>query len=262
MQTVAILGGGRMGEALVAGLCRGDVDVVVVERYPERAAQLTSAYGVRAVEVADAVAAGTLVVAVKPQDVDALLDSLAPHVGREHLVVSVAAGITTSRIEARLAEGVPVVRCIPNTPALVNEGMTAVAAGAHAGEAHLATAEALLGAVGRVVRVPESQLDAVTALSGSGPAYFFLVAEALIEAGVLVGLPRPLAAELVVQTALGSATLLRASDSSPAELREAVSSPAGTTVAALRELETHGLRAALLAAVAAAAERSAELGRG
>ncbi len=180
----------------------------------------------------------------------------------EHLVVSVAAGITTAHIERALPDGVAVVRCMPNTPALVDEAMTAVAAGVHADEAHLAIAESLLGAVGKVVRVPESQLDAVTALSGSGPAYFFFLVEAMIDAGILLGLPRALAADLIVQTAIGSAVMLRDSGEHPVQLREAVTSPGGTTIAAIRELEVHGVRAALLAAIEAACRRSAELGAG
>lgn len=260
---VAILGGGKIGEALLAGLVRTahePSEVVVSERYPDRADYLADTYGVRVVPAAEAAVAGVLVVAVKPQDVDAVLADIAPVVGTDQLVVSVAAGITAERLEAGLPDGVPVVRCMPNTPALLGEGMTALAPGSHATTDHLDTAEALLGAVGRVVRVQEAQLDAVTALSGSGPAYFFLLAEAMIEAGVMLGLPRPLATELVTQTALGSATMLRDSGEQASQLREAVSSPAGTTIAALRELENHGVRAAILAAAEAAARRSAELG--
>ena len=204
----------------------------------------------------------TLVLAVKPQDVDALLAELAPVVTPAQTVVSVAAGVPTARIEQALPEGVAVVRCMPNTPALVDQAMTAVSAGAHADEEHLAVAESLLAAVGRVVRVPESQLDAVTALSGSGPAYFYFLVEAMIDAGILLGLPRALAAELIVQTAVGAATMLRDSGEHPVQLREAVTSPGGTTIAAIRELENHGVRAALLAAIEAAAVRSRELGAG
>jgi pyrroline-5-carboxylate reductase len=270
--SLAVLGGGKIGEALLSGLLRGapttsggtgrsSSDVVVCEKHPGRAAHLAEAYGITTVEAADAAAAArTLLVAVKPQDIDALLAELAPGMTPGHLVVSVAAGITTAHIEQRLPAGVPVVRCMPNTPALVDEAMTAIAAGAHAGEDHLAIAESLLGAVGRVVRVPESQLDAVTALSGSGPAYFFFLVEAMIDAGILLGLPRTLAAELIVQTAIGSAVMLRDSGQHPVQLREAVTSPGGTTIAAIRELEVHGVRAALLAAIEAAAIRSAELG--
>jgi pyrroline-5-carboxylate reductase len=213
------------------------------------------------VDVATAVGqAGTLILAVKPQDIDTLLAEVAAVIGGGHLVVSVAAGVTTAHIERALPGGVPVVRCMPNTPALVDEAMTAVAAGAHATEEHLVVAESLLRCVGRVVRVPESQLDAVTALSGSGPAYFFYLVEAMIDAGILLGLPRALAAELIVQTAVGAATMLRDTGEHPVQLREAVTSPGGTTIAAIRELEIHGVRAALLAAIEAAAKRSQELG--
>jgi pyrroline-5-carboxylate reductase len=266
MDALAIFGGGKIGEALLSGLLRGErtpADVVVSEKHPERAAYLAETYGVKTLDAAGAVsAAGVLVIAVKPQDIDALLAELHPVVGPQHLVVSVAAGVTTAHIESRLADGVSVVRCMPNTPALVDQAMTAVSAGAHADEAHLAIAESLLAAVGRVVRVPESQLDAVTALSGSGPAYFFYLVEAMIDAGILLGLPRTLAAELIVQTAIGSAVMLRDSGEHPVQLREAVTSPGGTTIAAIRELEVHGVRAALLAAIEAACVRSRELGAG
>ena len=264
MEGLAILGGGKIGEALLSGLLRGTrtpQDIVVSEKHPERAAYLAATYGVQTLDVAGAAAvATTMVLAVKPQDIDALLAELAASITPEHLVVSVAAGIPTARIEAALPAGVAVVRCMPNTPALVDQAMTAVCAGAHADEPHLATAESLLAAVGRVVRVPESQLDAVTALSGSGPAYFFYLVEAMIDAGILLGLPRTLAAELIVQTAIGSAIMLRDSGEHPVQLREAVTSPGGTTIAAIRELEVHGVRAALLAAIEAAARRSRELG--
>jgi pyrroline-5-carboxylate reductase len=261
---LAILGGGKIGEALLTGLLRGERtpnDIVVSEKHPERASYLASTYGVKTMDVAEAAAAAhTIVLCVKPQDIGALLSELAPVVGTDHLIVSVAAGIPTAKISAALPHGVPVVRCMPNTPALVDEAMTAVSAGPNADEAHLATAEALLASVGRVVRVPESQLDAVTALSGSGPAYFFFLVEAMIDAGILLGLPRALAAELIVQTAIGSAKMLRDSGEHPVQLREAVTSPGGTTIMAIRELEAHGVRAALLAAIEAAAVRSAELG--
>ena len=263
-EVVAILGGGKIGEALLSGLLRGKrgaADVVVSEKHQERAADLADKHGVQTLSVAQAVAAArTLVIAVKPQDIDPLLAELREVITSDHLVVSVAAGITTAKIEKALPPGVAVVRCMPNTPALVDEAMTAVAAGEHADEAHLAIAESLLAAVGRVVRVPESQLDAVTALSGSGPAYFFFLVEAMIDAGILLGLPRALSAELIVQTAIGSAVMLRDSGEHPVQLREAVTSPGGTTIAAIRELEVHGVRAALLAAIEAACLRSRELG--
>jgi pyrroline-5-carboxylate reductase len=261
---LGIVGGGKIGEALLTGLLRGErtpSDIVVVEKHRDRANYLTTNYGVKTLDVPEAAAAArTLVLCVKPQDIGALLAELAQVVTPEHLIVSVAAGIPTAKISAALPEGVPVVRCMPNTPALVDEAMTAVSAGAYADEPHLATAEALLASVGRVVRVPETQLDAVTALSGSGPAYFFYLVEAMIDAGILLGLPRALAAELIVQTAIGSAKMLRDSGEHPVQLREAVTSPGGTTIMAIRELEAHGVRAALLAAIEAAALRSAELG--
>lgn len=263
---VAIIGGGKIGEALLSGLLRGNADpaeLMVVEKHPERARQLTERHQVRVVTVAEAVqACRTLLIAVKPQDIDTLLDELAGRLTAEQLVVSVAAGVTTARIEAGLGGAPAVVRCMPNTPALVDEAMTAICGGTRAEEAHLQRAEALLSAVGRVVRVPETQLDAVTALSGSGPAYFFFLVEAMTDAGILLGLPRALAAELIVQTLYGSAVMLRDSGEHPVQLREAVTSPAGTTIAAIRELERHGVRAAFLSAIEAASNRSAELGRG
>jgi pyrroline-5-carboxylate reductase len=261
---LAIIGGGKIGEALLSGLVRrsGPDGIVVCERHPERATELTGRYGVPVLGLAEAAArARVLLLAVKPQDIGTLLALLAGSVDTGHLVVSVAAGVPTSTIEAALPDGVPVVRVMPNTPALVDEGMSVLSAGAHADEGHLDEAEALLAAVGRVRRVPEAQQDAVTALSGSGPAYFFYLVEAMVDAGILLGLPRDLAADLIVQTALGSAVMLRDSGEHPVQLREAVTSPGGTTIAAIRELERHGVRAALIAAIEAAHDRSVELGR-
>jgi pyrroline-5-carboxylate reductase len=192
----------------------------------------------------------------------AVLQEVAPHLQAGQLVVSLAAGITTAAIEQELAAGVAVVRVMPNTPALVDEGMAALSAGSHCDEGHLEQAEAMLQAVGRVIRVPERQLDAVTAISGSGPAYVFFVVESMIEAGVHLGLPRRTATELVVQTLVGSAKLLRETHEHPTVLREQVTSPAGTTAAALRELEKHRVRAAFLAAMHAACDRSRELSAG
>jgi pyrroline-5-carboxylate reductase len=261
MAKLAILGGGKMGEALLAGLLRDVLspsEVLVIEKDAARASYVSEKYGVRIGDLSDAGQASTVLLAVKPYDVAALLGGLS--LGPSQMVISIAAGVSAARIEEVLPEGVPVVRCMPNTPALVGQGVTAISAGRHASEEHLASAEVLLGAVGTVVRVPESQLDAVTALSGSGPAYFFLVVEALIDAGVAVGLPRALAADLVVQTALGSASMLAETGEHPVALREAVSSPGGTTVAGIAQLEAHGVRAAFAAAVEAAAKRSKELG--
>jgi pyrroline-5-carboxylate reductase len=204
--------------------------------------------------------AEVVVVAVKPADVGAALESAASALTPGTLVVSIAAGVTVSTLEG-LVPGYPVVRAMPNTPALVRRGAAAIAAGTHAGEEHMTRAERVLSAVGTVTRVPEALLDAVTGLSGSGPAYVFLVAEALIDAGVAVGLPRPVASSLVVQTLLGSATLLAEGPEGPEALRAAVTSPGGTTAAGLAALESRAMRAAFLEAVAAATERSRQLGQ-
>jgi pyrroline-5-carboxylate reductase len=263
---VAILGGGKIGEAILSGLLRGERtidDIVICEKHLERATYLSSTHGVKTVEISEALSvADTILLAVKPQDIDKLLSEMSPSIDSRHVVVSVAAGVPTARIEAALPEGTAVVRCMPNTPALVDEAMTAISAGAHASELHMALAESLMNSVGKVVRVPESQLDAVTALSGSGPAYFFFLVEAMIDAGILLGLPRALSAELIVQTAIGAATMLRDTGEHPVQLREAVTSPGGTTIAAIRQLEIHGVRAALLAAIEAARDRSIALGQG
>jgi pyrroline-5-carboxylate reductase len=206
--------------------------------------------------------AETVVLVVKPQDMDDLLNEIAAVVQPGQLVVSLAAGITTAFIESRLPEGAAVVRVMPNTAALVDEGMAAISRGSHCDEEHLVEAESLLASVGRVIRVPEHQLDAVTAVSGSGPAYIFFVVESMIEAGVHLGLPRATATELVVQTVVGSAHMLRETGTHPAVLREQVTSPGGTTAAALRELEIHKVRAAFLAAMEAARDRSRALAAG
>jgi pyrroline-5-carboxylate reductase len=263
MPKLQVIGGGKMGEALLAGLLTGGwasaTELRVAEKLADRAAQLRVAFP--GVEVAgEPDAAHGHVVAVKPGDVDAVCRALAA-TGSRAPVLSIAAGVTIRRLEAGLAPGTPVVRAMPNTPALVGAGAAAVAAGRAADEADLAWAEEILGVVGMVVRVDEPLLDAVTGLSGSGPAYVFLVAEALIEGGVLAGLPRPVATALAVQTLLGSARLLDESPEGPADLRAAVTSPGGTTAAGLRALEAGGVRAAFLEAVLAATERSRELGR-
>ncbi len=213
MAKTAILGAGVMGEALLAGLLRGRwsaEELIITEKRPERAEQLRRRHGVAVLEnVAAAAAATTLVVVVKPQDMASLLDEIAPHVATDSLVVSLAAGITTETIERRLPTGVAVVRVMPNTPALVDQGISAISPGQHCDADHLDRARELMSAVGKVVQVPESQQDAVTAISGSGPAYLFYVVEAMIEAGVLLGLPRALASELTIQTVFGAATMLR-----------------------------------------------------
>jgi pyrroline-5-carboxylate reductase len=262
--TVAVLGAGVMGETLLSGFLRAGRqphDLVTAERRPDRAEELTARYGVKVVENIEAAAlADTLVLVVKPQDMGGLLGEIHDHVRPGTLVVSLAAGITTSFLESRLPAGTAVVRVMPNTPALVDEGMSAISPGSSCDDSHLVEAEDLLAAVGRVIRVPEKQQDAVTAISGSGPAYVFFVVESMIEAGVHLGLPRTTATELAIQTAFGSAKLLRDTGQHPTVLREQVTSPGGTTAAALRELENHGVRAAFLSALQAAAERSRELG--
>jgi pyrroline-5-carboxylate reductase len=257
-----IIGGGKMGEALLTGLlAKGWAPVGelrVVEKLPDRAEALRSAFPGLTVGAEPSVAEGHLV-AVKPGDVDAACRSLAGE-GSRTRVLSIAAGVTLARLEAALAPDTPVVRAMPNTPALVGAGVAAIAGGRAASDDDLAWAESILGAVGAAVRLDESLLDAVTGLSGSGPAYVFLVVEAMIEGGVLAGLPRPVASTLAVQTVLGAARLLAETGDAPETLRAAVTSPAGTTAAGLQALERAGVRAAFLDAVTAATDRSRDLG--
>jgi pyrroline-5-carboxylate reductase len=262
---IAILGGGRIGEALLSGLLssgwREPGEIAVGDRSEARVAELRDAYGIIATASnAEAVrGAGLVVVAVKPQDIDALLGEIGGLLQPEQTVVSVAAAVTTKRIEARLDGPIPVVRAMPNSPATVHEGMAGMCAGAHAGEESLALAEEALSHLGRVVRVQEGWMDAITAVSGSGPAYFALLAEAMIEAGILLGLSREISTTLVVQTMFGTAKQLRDEGMHPVELRESVTSPGGTTIAAIRELEQAGVRAAFLNAIQAAMDRAREL---
>jgi len=265
VKRIAILGTGRIGEALLAGLLSsGWSDIVATSRSETRVAELHERHGVEATTSnADAVTgAAVVVVAVKPQDIDALLASIRDAVTPEQTVLTVAAAIPTAYIEQRLPEGVPVVRAMPNAPSTVHEGMAGIAAGAHASDDQVAVAEDVLSHLGRVVRVPESAMDAITAVSGSGPAYFALLAEAMIEAGILLGLSREISTTLVVQTMLGTAKQLRDEGMHPVELREAVTSPGGTTIAAIRELEQAGVRAAFLNAIQAAMDRARELAKG
>ncbi|WIX80171.1 pyrroline-5-carboxylate reductase [Amycolatopsis carbonis] len=266
MSVIAVLGAGKIGEALLSGLLHGGHapgDLLFTERYEGRVRELEERYpGMRAATVEDAAKrADVLVVAVKPQDIEPVLAELAPLLGASSLVVSLCAGLPTALYERRLADGVPVVRVMPNTPMLVGEAMSAMSPGRYATAEHLATVRELLSHVGQVVEVPESQQDAVTALSGSGPAYFFYLVEAMIDAGILLGLPRALAGQLIIQSAVGAAKMLAEGKDHPVLLREAVTSPAGTTINAIRELEKHGVRAALLDAIEAARDRSEELGR-
>jgi pyrroline-5-carboxylate reductase len=262
---IAIIGAGKMGEALASGLLRAGVvqpgEIVAGVRRPERAKQLRAGYGVEVSSAAEAAEqAQTLVIAVKPQDMGALLAEIGPIVTPDKLVISIAAGITTGFIGDHLSGDVPVVRVMSNTPALVDEAMSVISPGRHAAEEHLRRAEELLQPVGKVLRIPEALQDAATALSGSGPAYVYFLVEAMVDAGILLGMPRSDALEMVKQAVYGAAKMLRDSGEHPVLLREAVTSPGGTTISAIRELERHGVRAAILSAIEAAADRGRELG--
>lgn len=279
MARIAIIGGGNMGEALLSGLLRAGrpvKDLVVSEKTPARAEYLSQTYSVRVASLEDAVEnAGFVILAVKPADIESVVSELAAAAAKaegdsvEQVLVSVAAGVTTAYYESRLTAGSPVIRVMPNAPALVGAGVSALAAGRFATAAQLAEAAELFQSVGSALTVPENQIDAVTAVSGSGPAYFFLFLEALVDAGVAAGLNRAVATDLAVQTMAGSAEMLlerreAASgdrpDTSAAELRALVTSPGGTTAAGLRELERSGLRSAVAAAVEAAKTQSELLG--
>jgi pyrroline-5-carboxylate reductase len=265
---VAFLGAGKMGEALVSGLIRSggrsSDEIMVTGRREERVRELSDRHGVAtALSNEEATAwARTLVLTVKPQDMEALLDQVGESVTPQHLVISFAAGIRTAFIEHRLQARVPVVRVMSNVPVLVDEAMSVISPGGYAEDKHLAVAAELLGSVGRVITLSEVHQDAVTATSGSGPAYFALLAEAMIDACILLGLSRDVATELIVQTMLGSAKMLRDTGKHPVEIREMVTSPGGTTIAAIRHLEQAGVRAAFLNAIDAARQRSAELAKG
>ena len=286
MARIAIIGGGSIGEALLSGLLRAGrqvKDLVVAERVPERAKYLANTYSVLITSVADAMENATfVVVAVKPADVESVLGELsraataAENDSAEQVFVTVAAGIAITYFESKLPAGTPVVRAMPNAAALVGAGVTALAKGRFVTVPQLEEVSALFGSVGGVLTVPEAQLDAVTALSGSGPAYFFLLVEALVDAGVAAGLSRVVATDLAAQTMAGSSAMLlermeseRRSvegealgarvDAAAAQLRAMITSPGGTTAAALRELERGGLRAAVDAAVQAAKTRSEQL---
>ena len=263
---IGVLGAGKMGEALLSGMLRAGVPqahVIAAARRPERAKELRDAHGIEVLSAAEVAGrADTLIITVKPQDMAVLLDEIGPAIPDGRLVISVAAGITTSFIERRLPGTVPVVRVMSNTPVLVDEAMSVISAGTQAGEEHLRRAEDLLRPVGKVLRIPESLQDAATALSGSGPAYVYYLVEAMVDAGILLGMARASALEMVTQAVYGAATMLRESGEHPVILREAVTSPGGTTINAIRELEKHSVRAAFLAAIEAASERGRELGAG
>ncbi|UQX12001.1 pyrroline-5-carboxylate reductase [Candidatus Mycobacterium methanotrophicum] len=286
MARIAIVGGGSIGEALLSGLLRSGrqvKDLVVAERMPDRARYLAETYSVLVTSVHDAVENATFViVAVKPSDVSSVVAEItqlaaeSSHDVPDRVLISVAAGVTTSYLESKLPAGTPVVRVMPNAPALVGAGVSAIAKGRFTTHEQLKEVGALLDSVGTVLMVPEEHMDAVTAVSGSGPAYFFLMVEALVDAAVGVGLGRSVSTELVAHTMAGSAAMLldrmeqdrgaagdRGSDlsldTSAARLRAVITSPGGTTCAALRELEGRGLRAAVDEAVRAAKTRSEQL---
>lgn len=264
--TFALIGAGAMGEGILAGVIGDAVasdDILVAEPRAARAAELAERYGVRVVDnVSAAEAADELAIVVKPKDLAGVLAEIAPRLRPGTLVISFVAGVPTRTIEAALPADTPVVRVMPNTPAMYGQGMAGVSGGAHVTDEQLDRVRTLLAGTGRVVVVPESQQDAVTAVSGSGPAYVFLVAEAMIEAGVQLGLARDVATTLTQQTILGAATMLTESEDSATVLREKVTSPGGTTAAALRMLEAHGLRAAFSDALEACHDKSRALGQG
>jgi len=260
---IAVIGAGVMGETLLAAILRAGHPtdaIVVAEKRDDRAKELQATHGVEVTGTVEAVTgADVVLLVVKPQDVPGLLEEIGSHVEPAALVISLAAGIPLATIEAALPAGVATVRAMPNTPALVGEGMFGVSAGTQCGEATLAYAVRLLGSGGQVAVVAESLQDAVTGVSGSGPAYVFYLAEAMIAGGVEAGLDDATARRLAVQTLIGSAKLLAASDDAPAELRKRVTSPNGTTAAAIATFDERGVQDGLVAGVLAAVHRSAEL---
>ncbi len=266
-KTIAFLGSGNMAEALVKGLLRAHVaapsEIICTDRRAERGPELTHKYGVRFQKdnLAATGEASIVVLSVKPQAMNKLLEEIKPALDQSKLVISIAAGVPIEAIERKVGHGVRIIRTMPNTPALVGAGATALAPGEHATEEDLAQARALFEAVGLAVVVEEPLLDAVTGLSGSGPAYIFLIIEALADGGVKAGLARDQAQELAAQTVLGSAKLLIETGEHPGRLKDQVTSPGGTAIAGLHTLEAGGLRTTLMDAVEAATNRSRELGR-
>jgi len=263
---IAFLGAGNMAEALVKGLLRAGIaaqsDVICAEPRLDRREELAKRYGVTALasNLEAAEQADVVVLSVKPQTMEDLLDEIAPAIDHRKLVISIAAGISIHAIARKLGAGVRIVRTMPNTPALVGAGATALARGAHATDADLGEAKRLFEAVGIAHVVDEHLLDAVTGLSGSGPAFVFLAIEALADGGVKVGLARPVAMALAAQTVMGAAKLVLETGEHPGRLKDQVTSPGGTAIAGVHALEEGGLRAALIAAVDAATRRSRELG--
>lgn len=261
---VALIGAGVMGEAILAGLLNAGYSsstIVATDRRPERQDELAQKYGITMRGNVEAVTdAGVVIIVVKPYDVSTVLGEISEVLDPNCLVVSLAAGVTTSHIESLVHDGQPVIRVMPNTPAQVAQGMSVVSAGSNATDEQVELVTSILASTGRAVAVPEKHQDAATAVSGSGPAYLFLVAESMVEAAVQMGLTRDVATELVVQTLYGGASLLKETGEHPTILRERVTSPGGTTAAALRTLEDRGLRSSFMAAMEAARDRSVELG--
>jgi pyrroline-5-carboxylate reductase len=267
MRTIGFIGAGNMATALLRGLLSaGQVSpesITASDVRPERLAELSKAHGIRTTGDNGSLMRGcdVVVLAVKPQAIDSVLDEVGRHVRAEQLVVSIAAGVPLSHIEGRIASGSRVIRAMPNTPALVQAGATALAAGRCATTEDIGIARGVFEAVGRVVVLAETQLDAVTGLSGSGPAFVMLMIEAMTDGGVKVGLPRDVAQILAAQTVFGAAKLLVETGEHPARLKDMVTSPGGTTIAGVHALESHGVRSAFMDAVEVATLRSAELGR-
>lgn len=263
---ISFIGGGNMATALIEGLIAAGTslpeEICASDVRKEALDGLAQRHGIRTTQD-NAVACGAdvVILSVKPQVFPALLPEIASHIGSQCLVISIAAGVPLSVMESKLSQDARVIRSMPNTPALVAAGATAIAAGKHASADDMATAQQIFESVGVCVRVPENLMDAVTALSGSGPGYVFLLAEALVDAGVNVGLPHADATRLALQTIHGAGKLLASSADAPAELRRKVTSPGGTTQAGIGVLEARGLRDTVKAAVEAARDRGAELGR-
>ena len=264
-RTIGFVGAGSMAEAMIRGLLRGNVfspdRITASAPREERVAELREKYGINATTDNVAAASAQIVVlSVKPQILGRVLAEVGRLIAPDALVISIAAGVPMSTIEARLGPGARVIRAMPNTPALVDAGATAIAGGEHAHETDLADAKRIFDSVGITVILEESQLDAVTGLSGSGPAYVFLILEALSDAGVKVGLSRRTAQLLAAQTLLGSAKLLLETNEHPGRLKDMVTSPGGTAITGLHTLENGGVRTTLMNAVEAATRRTRELG--
>jgi pyrroline-5-carboxylate reductase len=265
-RTIGFIGTGNMAEAMIRGLLRGSdfapEQVIASAPREERVAELKQKYSIRATQDnREAAAAEIVVLSIKPQLFSRVLDEVADAISVETLVISIAAGIPVSAIQARLAPGTRVVRAMPNTPALVDAAATAIAGGEHARASDLADAKKIFDAIGMTVVLDETHMDAVTGLSGSGPAYVFLILEALSDAGVKVGLSRRNAQLLAAQTLLGSAKLLIETGEHPGLLKDMVTSPGGTAITGLHTLENGGVRTTLINAVEAATKRSRELGQ-